>query len=334
MRRLKQLVPPLLFIFLLLVPAAGATLPWLKEGTYAKYALLEPPGGPSQVKDLYFFKLYPERLSPAVRERVLSYLTNDSPWKTVGFPFVIGDCTDIFMGFRVLKIQGDMAFINASATFVNATIEGNYHHIIPNLTVWRVLRLNLTDMTYYENGTPIGKATLFVDPSNPPKPGEFLFRLEGLSDDVNVTVGNVTYSAYGNGTVLTYYRPFRPPRIGVKSGRFYFSDAGRNWSMSGGGSEEYTYDFLTGVMIAGSFVHSTELMAIGVFYIDGIDRRIRGKSGEGIWPDGIKLYDTNIQFPDENRNSFPDSPWRYYLYSGTLALLVSAGWRWWKNGHA
>lgn len=334
MKRLKQLVPSLLFIFLLLVPAVGATLPWLKEGTYARYALLEPPGGPSHVKDLYFFDLYPERLSPAVREGVLDYLSNDSPWRKDGFPFVTGDCTEVFFGFRILEVEGGTALLNVSLTFVNATIEGDYHHIIPNLTVWKVLKLNLTDMTYYENGTPVGKATLFVDPSNPPEPGEFLFRLEGLSDEVNVTVGNVTYSAYGNDTVLTYYRPFGPPRIGVKTGEFYFSDAGRNWSISGGGSEEYTYDFLTGVMIAGSFMHSTELMAIGIFRVDDFDRRIRGRSEDGVWPDGIKLYDTNIRFPDKNGGSFPDSPWRYYLYSGTLALLVSAGLRWWKNGHA
>lgn len=46
--------------------------------------------------------------------------------------------------------------------------------------------------------------------------------------------------------------------------------------MSGGGREEYTYDFLTGVIIAGSFRHSPELMALGVFSIDRVLRAWEG----------------------------------------------------------
>ena len=305
----------------------------LHEGTYATYALLEPEGGPGGVKDLYMFILYPEGLPPNVRNRLIGYLSPDSPWIKDGFPFIIGDCTEVFLEFEILKVLDNTASINVSITFVNTTLEGDYRRIIPNLTIWEVLDLNFSDMTYYENGTPIGKATLFIDPSDPPKPGEVLFSLEGLSMDVNVSVGNVTYSAYGNSTVLTYYRPFRPPHIGMTTRRFYFSEAGKNWSISGGGREEYTYDFLTGVMIAGTFSHSTELMALGVFDIDSMDRRIRGKSEDGVWPDGIKLYDTNIAFPDEGDSSYPDSPWRYYMYSGILALMASLLARWWKDGH-
>ncbi|WP_297459776.1 hypothetical protein [Thermococcus sp.] len=279
------------------------------------------------------FILYPEGLPPNVRNRLIGYLSPDSPWVKDGFPFIIGDCTEVFLEFEILKVLDNTASINVSITFVNTTLEGDYRRIIPNLTIWEVLDLNFSDMTYYENGTPIGKATLFIDPSDPPKPGEVLFSLEGLSMDVNVSVGNVTYSAYGNSTVLTYYRPFRPPHIGMTTRRFYFSEAGKNWSISGGGREEYTYDFLTGVMIAGTFSHSTELMALGVFDIDSMDRRIRGKSEDGVWPDGIKLYDTNIAFPDEGDSSYPDSPWRYYMYSGILALMASLLARWWKDGH-
>ncbi|ASJ09356.1 hypothetical protein A3L11_08980 [Thermococcus siculi] len=279
------------------------------------------------------FTLYPERLPREVMNRLMGYLSSDSPWIKDGFPFIIGDCTEVFLRFDVLEVRGETALINVSVTFVNATLEGDYRKIIPNLTIWKVLNLNLSDMTYYDNGTPVGKATLFIDPSDPPKPGEILFSLEGLSRGINVSVGNVTYSAYGNSTVLTYYRPFRPPRIGITTRRFDFSDAGKNWSISGGGREEYTYDFLTGVMIAGTFSHSTELMALGVFSIDSMDRRIRGKSEEGVWPDGIKLYDTNIAFPDEGNSSSPDSPWRYYMYSGILTLTASLLARWWKDGH-
>ncbi len=327
---------PILFIFFLLtmiVPKTNATQNWLKTGVYATYILPEPEGGPRDVKDLYMFQLYPEMLPSSVKIDIISRLSDDSPWKKDGFPFVIGDCTRIFLRFEIIDIQKEFVRVNISVTFVNATLEGNYLEIIPNLTIWKVLNLNLTTMTYFDNGTPIGKATLFIDPSNPPRPGEVLFSLEGLSRETNVSVGNVTYSAYGNSTVLTYYRPFRPPHIGITTRSFYFSDAGRNWSISGGGREEYTYDFLTGVMIAGTFSHSAELMALGVFGIDSMDRRIRGKSEDGVWPDGIKLYDTNIAFPDEGNSSPPDSPGRYYLYSGILALMASLLMRWWNNGH-
>ncbi|ANF23488.1 hypothetical protein [Thermococcus piezophilus] len=56
----------------------------------------------------------------------MDYLSNDSPWKKDSSPFIIGDCTRIFLQFEVLEVCGGEALINVSITFINATIEGNH----------------------------------------------------------------------------------------------------------------------------------------------------------------------------------------------------------------
>ncbi|ASJ10552.1 hypothetical protein A3L12_04190 [Thermococcus sp. P6] len=334
------------FILFLIVftGSVGASLPdWFREGVYVKYAMkmVDNP----RKDEVNIFMIWPRLLPKDTYGTLRKAYESDTlkiDNRSMISLFVRGDS---YLTFEVLNLTNETAFIRVTLELNNVSTDSLNN--IPRLVISKVLRLNLSDMMYYESdGTPIGAPAFFIDPAHPPKKGDyiltpaFLKKYELLSDDIVVT--NVSFTWNEDKILHTYYRDFIPPYLFVDSeGAYLIHDlnTGEGHVLMAG----RVYELDTGLLITTGFydvgAEITSLGVIGAVALDRVNSRKlhklieEGKADKEWWAVGFNLYDTNVKLPEYGCGRSPSTPVKYFFALSLAILILTFLWkRWrWKN---
>ncbi|WP_258083600.1 hypothetical protein [Thermococcus thermotolerans] len=338
-------------VILALLAVSATTSPvyslpyWFKEGTYIKYAMKMPEN--PEKNEVNIFMIWPRLLPKDTYNRIKKTSKEDgSPLeidnRTLISLFVTGDS---YLTFEILNVTNETALVRVTLEMNNVSVRPG--EIIPRLVLSRVLRLNLSDMVYYEeDGTPIGPPTFFINPASPPKKGDYLLtpafmkKYDLKGDDIVIT--NVSFTWMEDKILHTHYRDFIPPYLFVESrGAYVIDDLTR-----GEGHTiitELIYEPDTGVLIATIFTDMTsELTSLGVIGAIALDRVNsrklhklidEGKVDKEWYAQGFNLYDTNVKLPDYGSGRSPSTPVKYFFVLSLVVLAMIALWteRRWKR---
>nr|WP_240924241.1 hypothetical protein [Thermococcus sp. 21S7] len=256
--------------------------------------------------------------------------------------FVTGDS---YLTFEILNVTNETALVRVTLEMNNVSTGPG--EILPRLILSKILILNLSDMTYYEeDGTPIGSPMFFIDPAHPPRKGDYLLAPAFLkkynlhSDDIVVT--NVSFTWIEDKILHTHYRDFIPPYLFVESrGAYIIYDL-----TTGNGhvvTTELIYELDTGLLITTLLVdmapETTILGVIGAIALDMVNSRKlerlieEGKDDREWWAQGFNLYDTNVKLPDYGSGRSPSTPVKYFFALSLVVLTMIALWteRRWKR---
>ncbi|WP_099209529.1 hypothetical protein [Thermococcus henrietii] len=311
-------------IFCLGVTTVSAAVPaWLKPGTYVTYAVIVPNDARFGTNDIMVkIDMLNERSFEALSRYL--HVSRDENYVTALWPMGTS-----YLTFRVLSVENDTAKIPVRLELHDVAIERPDLANASVLVLSEVLTLDLRTGMYVCNGTPVGRPSFFVDPSNPPGPGAILLNVtvpEG--GDWVMRVKNLSYSRYRGFEILTHLRTFHPPFIYLESDAVRFNLHGPDYSFSGGTSFSALYDPSTGLMIASDmFSTPPELVLMGVVSSTMEDvnasralRKLLAEDSKKRWLQGWNLFATNVEFPRERSFRAPGSPFVYYF---VLAVLLA-----------
>ncbi len=322
----------------IIIPPAYSHPYWFKEGAYIKYAM-KMPDNPEK-NEVNIFMIWPRLLPKGAYEQIKDvYEGNGSLFKidnrSMISLFVTGDS---YLSFEVFNVTNKSALVRVTLELNNVSVRPGA--TLPCLVLSKVLRLNLTDMIYYEeDGTPIGPPTFFINPADPPKKGDYLLtptflkKYDLKGDDIVITNASFTWM---EGKILhAHYGDFIPPYLFVESkGAYVIDDLTR-----GGGHTiitELVYEPDTGVLITTIFADMTsELTSLGVIGAIALDRANsrklyelidKGKDDKEWYGQGFNLYDTNVKFPDYGTKHSPSTPLKYFFALALLILIIAFVW--------
>ena len=307
---------------------------WFKEGTYLKYAA-RMPEHPDR-HGVNVFPVWPQLLPRDAYSKIKEAYEGTSNLIKMDnnsiVPLLVRG--DSYLTFEVLNVTNKTALVRVTLEMDNVSVRPGV--TLPRLILSRVLRLNLSDMVYYEeDGTPIGPPTFFIDPASLPKKGDYLLtpafmkKYDLKGDDIVVT--NVSFTWMEDKILHTHYRDFIPPYLFVESeGAYVIDDLTR-----GDGHTiitELIYEPDTGVLIATIFTDMTsELTSLGVIGAIALDRVNsrklhklidEGKADKEWYAQGFNIYDTNIKFPDYGSTQSPAVPMKYFFALSLLVLII------------
>ncbi|ASJ08011.1 hypothetical protein A3L11_01715 [Thermococcus siculi] len=322
----------------IIIPPAYSHPYWFKEGAYIKY-VMKMPDNPEK-NEVNIFMIWPRLLPKDAYEQIREIYEKDTnPTKidnrSMISLFVTGDS---YLTFEIFNVSNESALVRVTLELNNVSMWPGA--TLPRLILSKVLYLNLSDMVYYEeDGTPIGPPTFFINPSHPPKKGDYLltpaflkkYNIKG--DDIVVT--NVSFTWMEGKILHTHYGDFIPPYLFVESkGAYVIDDLTR-----GGGHTiltELIYEPDTGVLVTTIFADMTSEMTslgvIGTVALDRINSRKlhklidEGKDDREWYGEGFNLYDTNIKFPDYGIKHSPSTPMKYFFALTLLVLLMTFVW--------
>ncbi|NJE00332.1 hypothetical protein [Thermococcus sp. JdF3] len=339
--RTKIMLTLYVLIFYLGATTVSATAPaWLTPGTYATYAVVVPKDARfginsvmvklDMLNECSFEALYPYLVKAEGRN-----VSRDENYVTALWPTGTS-----YLTFRVLSVDNDTAKILVRLELHDVAIERPDLANASVLVLSEVLTLDLRTGMYVRNGTPAGRPSFFINPSNPPDPGAVLLNVTVPEGGTwLMTVKNLSYSRYRGFEVLTHLRTFHPPFIYLESDVVQFNLHGPDYSFSGGTAFSALYDPSTGLMIA-SDMSSTppELVLMGVVGSTMEDvnasralRKLLAENSNRRWLQGWNLYATNVEFQDEHPFERPGSPLVYYFALSVL-IAIAVGirdfWRW------
>ncbi|AEK73495.1 hypothetical protein GQS_07995 [Thermococcus sp. 4557] len=318
---------------------------WLKEGTHIKY-VTKMPEHPGK-HEVNVFPVWPLLLPKDAYAKIKEAYEGTSGLVKMDnnsiVPLLVRG--DSYLTFEILNVTNETALVRVTLEMNNVSVSPE--ETLPRLVLSKVLHLNLSDMTYYEeDGTPIGPPTFFIDPTNPPRKGEqilsraFMKKYRLLGDDIVLT--NVSFTWMEDKILHTHYRDFLPPYLYVEGRSKYLV-----YDLSTGGRVEtitqLVYDIDTGILITTLFCDVTpELISLGVIDSSPLDRvnsrkleRLlkEGKDDREWWAQGFNLYDTNIKLPDYGSGHSPSTPVKYFFVLSLVVLAMTALWteRRWKR---
>lgn len=254
--------------------------------------------------------------------------------------FVTGDS---HLTFEIFNVTNETALVRVTLEMNNVSVRPGV--TLPRLVLSKVLHLNLSNMMYYEeDGTPIGPPMFFINPTHPPKKGDYLLtpaflKKYGLRGN-DIVVTNVSFTWMEDKILHTHYRDFIPPYLFVESKGAYIID-----DLTTGESHsvliELIYEPDTGILITTIFADMTsELTSLGVIGAIALDRvnsrkleKIidEGKDDREWWAQGFNLYDTNIKLPDYGSGRSPSTPAKYFFALSLVILAVIFLWTEWRR---
>ncbi|CAD5245143.1 conserved exported protein of unknown function [Thermococcus camini] len=315
---------------------------WFKEGTYIKYAVKMPehPGK----HEVNVFPVWPPLLPKDAYAKIKEAYEGTSGLVKMDnnsiVPLLVRG--DSYLTFEILDVTNKTALVKVTLEMNN--VSASPEEILPRLILSKILILNLSDTTYYEeDGTPIGSPMFFIDLTNPPMKGEHLLsqafmKKYHLRGD-NIVVTNVSFAWMEDKTLHTHYRDFLPPYIYIE-GRSKYLVYDLNTGSRVETITQMIYDIDTGILITTLFCDAApELVSLGVIDSSPLDRvnsrkleRLieKGKDDREWWAQGFNLYDTNVKFPETSSSKTPSTGMRHF-FATSLALLVLTAflnWRW------
>ncbi|ASJ08010.1 hypothetical protein A3L11_01710 [Thermococcus siculi] len=339
----KSIIIPISIILITSVaPVSSAAPYWFREGTYLRYAA-KMPEHPDR-HEVNVFPVWPQLLPGDAYSRIKKAYEGTSSLIKMDNNSIVSLIVqgDSYLTFEIFNVTNESALVRVTLELNNVSVRSGA--TLPRLVLSKVLRLNLTDMMYYEeDGTPIGPPTFFIDPSNPPTKGEhvlspeFMKKHRLLGDDIVVT--NVSFTWMEDKILHTHYRDFLPPYLYIEGRSRYLV-----YDLKTGDSVEtitqLVYDIDTGILITTLFCDATpELASIGVIDPSPLDRvnsrRLErtveeGKADREWYAQGFNLYDTNIKFPETSSTATPNTGMKYFFAVSLVCLLptIILTWRW------
>ncbi|NJE04063.1 hypothetical protein [Thermococcus sp. MV11] len=318
---------------------------WFQEGTYVKYAV-KMPENPDK-REVNVFPVWPLLLSKNAYVKIKEAYEGASGQVKMDnnsiVPLLVRG--DSYLTFEFFNVTNETASVRVTLEMNDVSV--GPEESLPRLVLSKVLLLNLSDMTYYEeDGTPIGPPTFFIDPAHPPGKGkhvlspEFMRKYRLLGDEVVVT--NVSFTWMDDKVLHTHYRDFLPPYLYVEArSRYLVYDLSTGEEV--GTITQLVYDIDTGILITTLFCDATpELVSLGVIDSSPLDRvnsrkleRLIDEGGDDKewYAQGFNLYDTNVKLPDYGSGRSPSTPVRYFFVISLVVLAMTALWteRRWKR---
>jgi len=216
-----------------------------------------------------------------------------------GVPVAIHYRGNVTVTFRILNVSGDLARVELNVLGTRAVVKSpegvepfwDVDDVVASdrgLTYLKELSLgclylvNLSDGSVYDTeGGYYGRTLLWYQPDL--EEGDYLFRSPGGLD---VTVMRVETL---NETVLTFYRPFKPPVVMVLTGPFSVKLS----DFEAGGRAMVFYDPATGFLLSFMGVVWADFQACGFLTLMGSTQVF--PEGEGLKLGGLLLTDTNAE---------------------------------------
>ncbi|EHR79530.1 hypothetical protein OCC_09039 [Thermococcus litoralis DSM 5473] len=294
-----------IILLMMLLSPVYALPPWFKEGTYVIYVAFP----------------YKDRPFPTA----IILTENDTLLEAYG---------NVTLTFNITRISGSIAYINVTLKLLDVEIKPGGKHF-EKMAFFEVLTLDLKNLMYIENGTPVGKPVFFIDPKHPFQLNETIF---GTSMRVeNVTPSFLAPIVYAGKVKSGVELELRGYNATSEVSRILgFDVEGTFYNMMDGVGKS-TYDNSTGLLLCNFPPTTYEMKKMGLRYTHFYDqlamhrflvqlkRREVVEKNHAYCGRGMNLYKTNIPIPFEEYVWVEDEKnWRRILIGviGILTILI------------